>query len=228
VTDCADTRRGLRQQVPAREETTPMRARSGVSEITAASSVDDAVLDRTDADAVSRSLNDPSAFASVFDRHFVAVHRYVHRRAGRDIADEVAGATFRVAFEGRKRWSQGTTDARPWLFGIATNLLRRHRRLEERRLRALGRAGADDWAVFDELAITERADARRTRAILAAALAALSPEERDVVSLVTLGDLTYDDAAQALGIPAGTVASRLNRARRTLAEMLAREEDSSG
>ena len=89
----------------------------------------------TDAEVVRRSLVDPTAFALVFDRHFVAVHRYVHRRAGRDIADEVAGETFRVAFEARARWSRETPDARPWLLGIATNLLRRHRRDEERRLR---------------------------------------------------------------------------------------------
>lgn len=146
---------------------------------------------------------DGSAFAAVFDRHFVAVHRYVHRRAGRDVADELAGETFRVAFEARARWSQSTPDARPWLLGIATNLLRRHRRTEERRLRALARRGVDEWATLDENAVAERADAARERAALATGLAALSPDDRDVVLLIALGDLAYDEVAQALGIPPG-------------------------
>jgi RNA polymerase sigma-70 factor (ECF subfamily) len=144
---------------------------------------------------------------------------------GRDIADDLAGETFRVAFEARASWSRLTPDARPWLLGIATNLLRRYRRTEERRLRALARTGLDEWATPDETALAERADARQARAGLAAALAALSPDERDVLLLIAFGDLGYDDAAQALGIPLGTVASRLNRARGALTAKLARLEE---
>jgi RNA polymerase sigma factor (sigma-70 family) len=173
-----------------------------------------------DAAAVRESLVYEAAFASVFDRHFGAIHRYLHRRAGADLADELAGETFRVAFEHRATWSQSGPDARPWLLGIATNLLRRHRRTEERRLRAIARTGIDRWAVSDENAIAERADARRSRAALAAAIAALAPDERDVLLLVALADLTYDEVAEALAVPAGTVASRLNRARRALAATL--------
>jgi RNA polymerase sigma-70 factor (ECF subfamily) len=186
-------------------------------------------VDSTDAAAVGRSLADPAPFAAVFDRHFVAIHRYLHRRAGRDVADELAGETFRVAFETRARWSRMTPDARPWLLGIATNLLRRHRRTEERRLRALARSGVDEWATPDENALVERVDARQARAGLAAALAALSSDDRDVLLLIAFGDLGYDDVAQALGIPPGTVASRLNRARRVLTAVLPRhEEDERG
>ncbi|MGZ4308874.1 MAG: RNA polymerase sigma factor [Gaiellaceae bacterium] len=185
--------------------------------------------DGADAEAFRRSLTDPDAFAAVFDRHFVAVHRYLHRRGGRDLADELAGETFRVAFETRTRWSRTTPDARPWLLGIATNLLRRHRRTEERRLRAFAATGVDEWTTPDEAAFVERADARQARAMLAGALAALSADERDVVLLVALGDLTYEDAAQALDISPGTVASRLSRARRVLATKLSRpEEDGRG
>src|ERR671939_593759 len=72
--------------------------------------VDDRVREpvraQSDAHAVACSLADPAQFAPVFDRHFAAVHRYLHRRAGRDIADELAGETFRVAFETRERWSR--------------------------------------------------------------------------------------------------------------------------
>ena len=184
-----------------REEGPTVRAHCGVTQFPAIKSAGTvATAESTDAAAIRRSLAHPAAFADVFDRHFVAVHRYVHRRAGRDIADELTGETFRVAFQARVHWSRMTPDARPWLLGIATNLLRRHRRTEERRLRAL-----------------------------AAALAALSPDDRDVLLLIALGDLAYDDAAEALGIPPGTVASRLNRARRVLTATLARpEEDQRG
>ncbi len=181
-----------------------------------------------DARAVRRSLTDPAAFAEVFDRHFVPVHRYVHRRAGRDVADELAGETFRIAFEQRNRWSQATGDAKPWLLGIATNLLRRRFRSEQRRLRAIARTGVDEWAVLDESAAAERADARSAREALARGLAALSPEDRDVVVLVAFADLTYDEVAQALDIPAGTVASRLNRARRVLVAALTERNERDG
>src|SRR4051812_35548901 len=89
-----------------------------------------------DAGAVRRSLSDPAAFGEIFDRHYVAVHRYLHRRGGRDVADDLAGETFRIAFERRAQWSRTRRDARPWLLGIATNLVRRRFRTEERRLRA--------------------------------------------------------------------------------------------
>jgi RNA polymerase sigma factor (sigma-70 family) len=173
-----------------------------------------------DADAIRKSATDPIAFEPVFDRHFAAVHRYLHRRVGKDVADDLAAETFRIAFEARLRWSQSTATARPWLLGIATNLLRRHRRTEERRFRALARTGVDKWVAPDETAIAERADARQARAVLAAALSALSPDDRDVVQLIALGELGYEEVAEALRIPAGTVASRLNRARRILGQML--------
>lgn len=177
-----------------------------------------------DAELFDRSLTDPHAFGAVFDRHFVAVHRYVHRRAGRDIADDVAAETFKVAFEKRATWSGGGRSARPWLLGIATHLLQRHRRSEERRLRALARGASDVWATFDEVASATRLDALDRHAALAAALAGLTRPDRDVVALVALAELSYDEAASALGISPGTVASRLHRARRRLAESLLREE----
>jgi RNA polymerase sigma factor (sigma-70 family) len=182
-----------------------------------------------DADVVERSLTDPAAFAFVFHRHFVAVHRYLHRRAGRDIADELAAETFKIALETRERWSRSSPTMRPWLLGIATNLLRRHRRVEATRLRKIARVGADEWAVLDDAGVVERADAARGRAALAAALAVLSPADRDVVALIALGELGYEEAAEALGVPVGTVGSRMNRARRLLREVLGpREEEAHG
>jgi RNA polymerase sigma factor (sigma-70 family) len=179
-----------------------------------------------DADLVRRSLVDPQAFARVFDRHFVAVHRYIHRRAGRDIADELASETFRIAFERRGRWSRRSASARPWLYGIATNLLRRHRRTEERRLRAIARDSYDQWSELDEDAIVSRLDAVVDARGIATALALLSSRDRDVVTLVALGGLTQAEVAEALAIPLGTVASRMRRAQRAI--VAASPEDRDG
>lgn len=79
----------------------------------------------TDAQAVFDSLRDPALFATVFERHFASVHRYAQQRVGVDSADEIAAETFLVAFDSRRRFDARRTSARPWLLGIATNLIRR-------------------------------------------------------------------------------------------------------
>lgn len=103
----------------------------------------------SDAEVLARSLTDPTEFALLFDRHFDAVYRYLHRRAGRDLADELAAETFALAFE-RRATCRSTGSVLPWLYGIATNLLRRSRRVEHRQLRAFARSGVNDWIVYDE------------------------------------------------------------------------------
>jgi RNA polymerase sigma-70 factor, ECF subfamily len=94
----------------------------------------------TDSDLLTRSLAEPRAFEVLFDRHFDAIHRYLHRRAGREIADELAAETFAVAYE-RRASCRSADSALPWLYGIATNLLRRKRRIERRQLNAFARRG---------------------------------------------------------------------------------------
>jgi hypothetical protein len=88
----------------------------------------------TDAEAIGSP--DPRRFELVFERHFDSIHRYLARRVGRDLADDLAAETFAVAFKSRRRYDAARADARPWLYGIASNLLRHHRRREERQLRA--------------------------------------------------------------------------------------------
>src|SRR6516225_6531694 len=99
-----------------------------------------------DGAAIARSLVAPEAFTAVFDRHYVAVHRYLARRIGRDQADDLASQTFMLAFAHRGRYRDELGTARPWLLGIATNLLRADRRAEQRRLamlQALGSQASD-------------------------------------------------------------------------------------
>ena len=158
----------------------------------------------SDVEFLERSLGEPEAFVPIFDRHFRAVHRYLHRRAGRELADELAAETFTVAFE-RRASCRSSDSVLPWLYGIATNLLRRSRRSEGRQLRALSRTVVDPAAHEDAAAVQ---DAR-----LARALAAMRPHERDALLLYALADLSYDEIATALDVPVGTVRTWLHRAR---------------
>lgn len=174
----------------------------------------------TDGALIRRSLTEPSAFAEVFDRHFDVVHRFLARRVGAVIAGDLASETFTRAFEGRRRYRFERDDARPWLFGIATNLLRRQRRNEVRQLRAYARTGVDP--VLDSLDDSNsRADAAASGPALARALASIRPEERDVLFLYAWADLSYAEIAEALGLPVGTVRSRLSRARTKIRELMA-------
>lgn len=168
----------------------------------------------------AEAIAEPSAFVVVFDLHFDAVHRYIHRRAGADVADDLAAETFAVAFARRHAFHDRGDGALPWLLGIATNLLRRHRRTEERRLRAYARTGIDAWTIVDEGAAAARLDARMHGATLAGALLALRRQDREIFLLCTLGGLTYSEAADALALPLGTVATRMRRAREVLAARL--------
>jgi RNA polymerase sigma-70 factor (ECF subfamily) len=167
-----------------------------------------------DGQVVRASLGTPAEFALVFDRHFADIHRFVTRRVGRDVADDLAASVFVEAFAGRASFDVTTESARPWLFGIATNLLRRHHRTEVRRLRAYARHGVDPvTAAVGEL---ERVEATTDGPRIARALAALQKRDRDVLLLYAWADLTYEEVADALGVPVGTVRSRMSRARRIM------------
>ena len=158
-------------------------------------------------------------FAVVFDRHYDAVHRYLARRVGPDLADDLAAETFTEAFEARLRFDTTRPNARPWLFGIATNLLRHHHRSEARRLRAYARLDrpASDDAPSE---IETRLDAERAGPAIAEVVGRLSADERNVLLLFAWADLRYEEIAVALRIPIGTVRSRLNRARGRLRELI--------
>src|ERR1700710_474694 len=89
-----------------------------------------------DGDVIAASLTDPDRFTEIFERHFDAIYAFTARRLGRETADDVGATVFVEAFAGRVGFELDRTDARPWLYGIATNLIHRHRRTETRRLRA--------------------------------------------------------------------------------------------
>ena len=176
----------------------------------------------SDAELISGSLRDPTLFAGVFDRHYPAIAGFLRRRVERSLADELAAETFLRAFDGRARYDVTRADARPWLFGIAANLLGRHRRVEERRLRAFARAaGSVEERALDD--VDARLDAVAASPVLAAALAALGAGDRGVLLLYAWADLSYEEISAALEIPVGTVRSRLHRARELVRKRLERD-----
>jgi len=172
-----------------------------------------------DATLIALSVAEPEAFAVIFDRHATEIHRYAARRLGDSIAEDVVAETFLVAFRRRGRYDPAYPNARPWLYGIATNMISRHRQAEVRLYRALARTGVDPVVASpaDDVARVSAAGERRA---LAAALARLSVADRNTLLLVAWGELSYGQAASALRVPVGTVRSRLNRARRKVREAL--------
>lgn len=168
--------------------------------------------DVTDEDLLVESLAMPERFAAIFDRYAPVVHGYLSRRVG-VLADDLVSETFLVAFRGRTGYAPDRAPVRAWLFGIATNLVRRHARDEERRYRAYGRAAGHTESTTELSEVAGRVDAQALRGELAGALAALACEDRDVLLLWTYPQLSYAEIAAALGIPVGTVRSRLHRAR---------------
>jgi RNA polymerase sigma-70 factor (ECF subfamily) len=173
-----------------------------------------------DAVVIAESMRRPEAFAGLYDRHAAAIHRFAARRLGDEVADDILVETFLVAFRRRERYDPGQPDARPWLYGIAVNLIGRHRRSEVRMLRAWARTGLDPVGDGDVSRADDRLSAAGAQRELAAALATLSEEDRHVLLLIAWGELSYEEAAAALEIPIGTVRSRLNRARRKVREAL--------
>jgi RNA polymerase sigma factor (sigma-70 family) len=162
-------------------------------------------------------------FAALFDRHYDPICGYLRRRVEPAIADEIAAQTFLEAFDRRASYDPLRGEPRAWLYGIAINLLRRHRRAEQRRLRAYARAAARTQQRDEHDRADDRVDARAAAPALAAALAALGASDREVLLLFAWTELSYNEIATAVGIPVGTVRSRLSRARRQVRARLESE-----
>jgi len=173
----------------------------------------------SDAEVIGRSLDEPEAFGLIYDRHAATVLRFLGRRVGAEVAEGLVGELFRIAFERRKTFDTSRATALPWLYGIGSNLLLKHRRGEARRLRANARMAAAD-AAADRRAGAKALDARVLFPRVANAIEALPDGEREALLLFAWEDLSYQSVAEALELPIGTVRSRLNRARAQLRELL--------
>ncbi|MFF8817107.1 RNA polymerase sigma factor [Leucobacter sp. NPDC015123] len=177
----------------------------------------------TDGEIIARSRDRPDEFALLYRRRARAVFSYVASRLSAEAAEDITSATFLVALERLDRFDATVPNALPWLLGIATRLIRRHRRDEIATWKALAREGAaagfdgngdliDIWRPDVDAHIDATNAVRR----IAGAVASLAQRDRDVLALTAWSDLDSAGIADALGIPEGTVRSRLHRARRIL------------
>lgn len=174
----------------------------------------------TDARQIELSLDDPYAFATLFERHAGAVHRYLVKRVGPQCAEDLVGETFVTAFRARTNYDLSRADARPWLFGIATNLVRHFWRAELRRHSRV-------FPTLSDAAVRDHSEEATSRVFfwsqegtIAHALAQLDDAHLDVLLLVAGPGFTYEEVSFALGIPVGTVRSRISRTRHRLRELL--------
>jgi RNA polymerase sigma factor (sigma-70 family) len=174
----------------------------------------------TDGELMERSVACPASFAGLFDRHHGELYRYLRRRAGPSLAADIAAETFLTAFARRDRYRPDGQGVRPWLYGIAHNLLRKHSRGERRQWLAYARHGEMpdvDPSAADAFGDADRrADAAAAAARIGPVLAGLPAGDRDVLLLFAWADMSYADIASTLQIPVGTVRSRLYRARQQL------------
>ena len=172
----------------------------------------------TDSDIIGRSLEAPEAFSEIFESYVRPVGGYLRRRVGADAVDDTLSETFLVAFRRRSSFDRRADSALPWLLGIATRVAKSHRAAEARQWRSFeASAGAAQHVEHVHADSDERLDADAAVMALAPRIAALSPRDRDTLLLYAWADLTYEQIAEALGVPVGTVRSRLNRVRRKLA-----------
>ncbi|WOX23777.1 sigma-70 family RNA polymerase sigma factor [Streptomyces solicathayae] len=168
---------------------------------------------------------DPDALAELYDEHADVLYRYALRVTGNWAeAEDVVSATFLEAWRGREKLRPEGDGLRPWLLGIATNVMRRGAR--SRRLRDIALARIPERGSvpdFSDDVVAQLADSEQLRAAHAA-LARLRRRDREVFMLVVWAGLDYAAAAEALGVPVGTVRSRLSRARTRLRELAAGEQ----
>lgn len=171
----------------------------------------------TEGELIRRSVDDPDLFSEIFTAHYSAIFGFVSAALGRHLAEDIAGEVFLRAFRDRHRFDPTYESARPWLYGIASNLIQDHLRQQARQYRAYQRTGLPDIAETSfEDEVASRADAAEAAPVLQAALMALRAEEASVVLLYVTEDRTYQEIADILRIPIGTVRSRLSRARQAL------------
>ncbi|MBE7954927.1 sigma-70 family RNA polymerase sigma factor [Microbacterium sp. R1] len=172
----------------------------------------------TDSEIIQRSLQHPAVFAELFDRHARAVNAFATYRIGRHAAEDVLSETFLVAFRRRADFDTDVESAAPWLLGIASRLIRRHRSVEAKHWRSFAASvSQQDHSSLGGLDdAMSRVDAEREVRSLKTRIAALAPKDRETLLLYAWQGLTYEEIAVALAVPVGTVRSRLNRVRTRL------------
>ncbi|CAN5842336.1 RNA polymerase sigma factor [soil metagenome] len=169
-------------------------------------------LAQSDSVVLRRSLTDPRAFEELFERYFHGIYNYARRRVGGELAQDTVSEVFLRAFSKRSVFDFERESARPWLYGIANNVVREVLTSRSRANRPPRHIADPPSDTFED--VVSRLDAERLRSSINAALSLLSTADREALLLYSLADLSYEEIAEALEIPIGTVRSRLSRARR--------------
>jgi len=161
-----------------------------------------------------------AAFEAAFREHFPPVYRFIARRVGPALAEDLAAETFATAYRRRASFEPGRGSLRSWLYGIAINLVRNHWRAEQHLLALDARLVPETDFTDGSEAVDQRIVTAMVAPRLAAALGELTRDQRDVLLLHAWAELSHDEIAAALEIAPGTVRSRLSRARGLLREHL--------
>jgi RNA polymerase sigma factor (sigma-70 family) len=188
------------------------------------SGIDASGTKSTDGALIGDSVSNPECFSVIFERHGASVFRYLASRVDRSSAEDLLADVFEAAFRARQRYDTRSDGALPWLLGIASNMIRHHRRSQVRRTSMLRRIthleeqGKSATNAMDPPAAS--AEQRDQMQGVRRALDALDDKHREVLVLSAGLGLSYDDIGRALGIRVGTVRSRVFRARANLRELL--------
>lgn len=167
-----------------------------------------------DGELIRRARRDPDAFGQLYRMHYKPVAAYLYRRLGDEhAAEDLAAETFLAAHRGLWRYRPGPAPFRAWLYRIAANRANRWaRRAATQRRRETTHPGPIDAPKAD----------RDTIDLLRQAIESLSDREKAVITLAHFTPLTTAQIADTLGVPEGTVKSRLSRARAALAAQVTR------
>jgi RNA polymerase sigma-70 factor (ECF subfamily) len=169
-----------------------------------------------DASVIAGSLTDPPCFEVLVERHFVRMLDYLTRRVGSQVAADLVADTFEWAFRSRARFANADGSALLWLYGIAGNLVRMHRRTEARRLRALAREARSRQSASPAPSAQDGA----LDPVLLEALAGLTQPLREVLLLHAWGELSNEEIAVALGLSSEAARTRLHWARSRMAAQI--------
>lgn len=158
-------------------------------------------------------MTDPERrFTAIYDRHRPQVYAYAVSRAGRQLADDVVGDTFLVAW---RRLDAMPSRPLPWLLGVARNVIRERYRDEARQASLAAELRA--WVAEAE---ADPAEGVAERVAVLAALGGLAEGDRELITLVAWHGLTPGQAAQVVGCSVATYFVRLHRARKKLRNAL--------
>jgi RNA polymerase sigma factor (sigma-70 family) len=179
--------------------------------------------ERTDTELWEQAAaGESAAFGLLYERHARAIYNYLFRRcADWSLAEDLTSVVFLEAYRRRTTVAIEEGKVLPWLYGVATNVLRNQRRSLRRHADALRRLPPPEPLLGIAGEAAERVDAERRMRLVLAALDGLTQSDQEVLVLCLWSELSYEDAAVALGVPVGTVRSRLSRARSRLTDLVA-------